>query len=87
MQRHQSTEFTIRARVLPPFEVFAARPPWRRRCCARKAGSVVVAPGAVADLLVVDGDPLTDLGTLLDQGAHLLVIMQAGRFYKNRLAS
>jgi imidazolonepropionase-like amidohydrolase len=45
-----------------------------------------VAPGALADLLVVDGNPLADLGVFQDQGARLPVIMQAGRFHKNVLA-
>ena len=38
------------------------------------------APGAFADLLVVDGDPLQDLALLEDQGKHLSVIMKAGKF-------
>jgi imidazolonepropionase-like amidohydrolase len=42
-------------------------------------------PGALADLLVVDGNPLKDLGTLQEQGKYLAVIMKGGRFYKNRL--
>jgi imidazolonepropionase-like amidohydrolase len=46
----------------------------------------VVAPGALADLLVVDGDPLADVGVFQDQGARLPVIVQAGRFHKNVLA-
>ena len=44
-----------------------------------------LAPGAFADLLVVDGDPLKDLALLEDQGKHLSVIMKAGKFHKNRL--
>ena len=42
---------------------------------------------AFADLLVVDGDPLGDLGLFQDEGKHLSAIMKGGRFYKNRLAS
>jgi imidazolonepropionase-like amidohydrolase len=45
----------------------------------------VVAPGACADLLVVDGDPLADLGLLEHQGEHLPVIMKDGRFVKQTL--
>ena len=44
-----------------------------------------VAPGALADILVVDGDPLSDLGLLQEQGRHIPVIMKDGRFYKNEL--
>jgi len=35
---------------------------------------------------VVDGNPLDDLGLLQGQGAHLIAIMKAGVFHKNRLA-
>ena len=46
----------------------------------------VIAPGAYADLLVVDGDPIKKLELLTGQGENLSVIMKAGRFHKNRLA-
>ena len=42
-------------------------------------------PGAFADLLVVDGDPLKNLKLFRGQGQHLSVIMKGGRFHKNRL--
>ena len=45
----------------------------------------VVAPGALADLIVVDGDPLSDLGLLQDQGAHIPVIMRGGHIFKSEL--
>ena len=47
----------------------------------------VVAPGAIADLLVVDGDPLRDLGVLQDEGQHMPVIMKDGKFVKRALAN
>ncbi|HYX02662.1 MAG TPA: amidohydrolase family protein, partial [Reyranella sp.] len=45
----------------------------------------IVEPGAYADLIVVDGDPLRKLDLFLDQGAHLPAIMKAGKFHKNAL--
>jgi imidazolonepropionase-like amidohydrolase len=42
-------------------------------------------PGACADLLAVEGDPIKDPGLLQDQGAHIPVIMKGGKFYKNLL--
>ena len=44
-----------------------------------------IAPGAMADRIVVDGDPLGDLSLLEDLGKHLTVIMQAGQLIENRL--
>ena len=52
----------------------------------QRAGELgVVAPGALADLLVVHGNPLADLTLLQGQGKHLQVIMKGGRLYKNEL--
>ena len=45
----------------------------------------VVRAGALADLVVVDGDPLADIGLLAGQGAHLPAIMKGGRFFKDLL--
>jgi imidazolonepropionase-like amidohydrolase len=42
----------------------------------------VIAPGARADLIVVDGDPLTDISLLDGQGEHLSVIMKDGVLHK-----
>ncbi|WP_460602372.1 amidohydrolase family protein, partial [Escherichia coli] len=41
-----------------------------------------IAPGAYADLIVVDGDPLKDLSLLTRQGKHMPLIMKGGAFMK-----
>src|SRR5690606_40424162 len=43
-----------------------------------------VEEGALADLLLVDGDPLADI-RLLEDPAKLMVIMKDGRIYKHAL--
>ncbi|WP_416907110.1 MAG: amidohydrolase family protein [Polymorphobacter sp.] len=43
----------------------------------------VVEAGALADLLLVDGDPTTDLTLVTDPAKNFLVIMKDGRIYKN----
>ncbi len=45
----------------------------------------VVEKGALADLLLVDGDPVADISLIDDPGKNLLVIMKDGRIYKNTL--
>ena len=44
-----------------------------------------IAAGAYADLLVVDGDPLTDLRVMLDPEKNLKFIMKGGITHKNEL--
>jgi imidazolonepropionase-like amidohydrolase len=47
----------------------------------------VVEEGALADLLLVDGDPLSDLKLLDNPGKNLAVIMKDGKIYKNKLSA
>jgi imidazolonepropionase-like amidohydrolase len=47
----------------------------------------VVEEGAFADLLLVDGDPLTNLQLFEDPDKNLVVIMKDGKVFKNRLPS
>ena len=43
--------------------------------------------GALADLLLVDGDPIANIKLIEDPGKNLLVIMKDGRIYKNALGN
>jgi imidazolonepropionase-like amidohydrolase len=45
----------------------------------------VVEEGALADLLLVDGDPIADIKLLQDPAKNLVVIMKEGRIFKNVL--
>jgi imidazolonepropionase-like amidohydrolase len=45
----------------------------------------VVQEGALADLLLVDGDPIANLKLIEDPARNFLVIMKDGRIYKNTL--
>ena len=45
----------------------------------------VVEEGALADLLLVDGDPLQDLSLVATPDKSFVVIMKDGRLYKNTL--
>ena len=81
----QSQEFLIRGQVLAPAEVLRSATSINAALMQRSGELGTIAPGAVADILVVDGDPLGDLGLLQEQGRHIPVIMKDGRFYKNEL--
>lgn len=81
----QSEEFTIRARVLPPADVIRSTTTVNAEILGRTGELGVVQEGALADLLVVDGDPLRDISLLTGQGDHLAGILQGGRWVKNRL--
>lgn len=45
----------------------------------------VIEQGALADLLLVDGNPVENIALLADPGRNLVVIMKDGKVYKNTL--
>jgi imidazolonepropionase-like amidohydrolase len=45
----------------------------------------VLEVGALADLLLVDGNPLEDINLVADPAKNFLVIMKDGKIYKNTL--
>jgi len=81
----QSLEFTLRQAVCSPAEMIRSA----TAVCAdlfNMGGRIgVIAPGACADLLAIDGDPLQDMGLLQEEGRHMSVIMKEGKFVVNRL--
>jgi imidazolonepropionase-like amidohydrolase len=82
---YQSLEFSIRAQVLSPFEVLQSATTVNAELLQRPGELGVLTPGALADMLVVDGNPLNDLSLLQEQGKHLLLIMKGGKLFKNAL--
>jgi imidazolonepropionase-like amidohydrolase len=85
LQVAQSEEFSLRAQVLSPAEIIRSATTIGAQVTRMEGKIGCLKPGAFADLLVVDGDPLKNLKLLGDQGQHLSVIMKGGRFHKNRL--
>jgi imidazolonepropionase-like amidohydrolase len=47
----------------------------------------VIEEGALADLLLVDGNPLEDIKLVTDPAKNFLVIMKDGKVYKNQIAA
>ena len=48
--------------------------------------SGVIEEGALADLLLVKGDPIADIELIEDPANNLLVIMKDGKIYKNTVS-
>ncbi len=85
LQVDQSREFLFRSEVLSPIEIIR-QATLVGADVVRQSGKLgVIEPGAFADLIVIDGDPLKNLGLFQDQGAHIPAIMKAGKFHKNGL--
>jgi imidazolonepropionase-like amidohydrolase len=82
---HQSREFAIRARVLPAAEIVRSATAVNARLLGREGELGVIAPGACADLLLVDGNPLEDLSVLDGQGERIPLVMKGGEIAIGRL--
>ncbi len=85
LQVAQSEEFTIRAQVLSPIEIIRSATTIGAKVVRMEGKLGCLKPGAFADLLVIDGNPLKNLKLFQEEGKHLSVIMKNGRLYKNRL--
>ena len=86
LRDEQSRSLVLQAEAQTRHEVLTSATSVNAEILERTGELGVVTAGAKADLLLVDGDPLEDLGRLEGQGRHLAVIMQDGRFVKNELA-
>ncbi len=75
-------EFTIRREVFTPLELLRQATSNNAELMMMKGKIGCVAPGAFADLLVVDGDPLKDIGLLAADGRKLTTIVRGAEVVK-----
>jgi imidazolonepropionase-like amidohydrolase len=78
----QTSEFTLRARVLPAIDILRSACAVNAELLGQTSRLGTVREGAVADLLLVDGNPLEDISLLARNGDGLVIIMQNGRIHK-----
>jgi len=86
LENWQSKEFEIRSEVLSPIEILRSATSINALLLQRSGDLGCVAPGALADLIVVQGDPMRDIGILSRPEENLLAVIKDGRFYKDRLS-
>lgn len=86
MQRHQLNEFHIRAEVVPADELIRAATCHAADAYGSSGDFGEIIPGARADLIVLENNPLDDIKVLTDPEQQLALIMKAGKLYKQTLA-
>jgi imidazolonepropionase-like amidohydrolase len=84
-QRLQSDEFRLRAEVLSPAEAVASATVVGAEVLGMPGRLGRLVPGALADILVVDGNPLRDVSCLLGQGERIPLVMKEGAIQFNEL--
>jgi imidazolonepropionase-like amidohydrolase len=81
----QCRELTLRREVFSPVEILRQATSINAELMQLEGQLGCVAPGACADLLVVDGDPLADIGLLAADGRKLAAIVRGGEVVKDVL--
>jgi imidazolonepropionase-like amidohydrolase len=85
LHARQGSEFTLRSRVLPAIDILRSACAINAELLGEQSRLGCIREGALADVIVVDGDPLEDV-TLLDRGGeNLAVVMNGGRFHKRMI--
>lgn len=85
MQVHQSDEFRIRGKVQHPIDVLRSATVVGAELLGRGGELGVVAEGAIADLLVVEGNPLEDSAVLADPATSVRAVVQDGSLVVDEL--
>lgn len=81
----QCTEFTLRAKVLPSIDVLRSACAVNAELLGQTGKLGCIREGAIADILVTDGNPLDDISALGSGGDRLSIIMKDGCFYKRTI--
>ena len=86
MQTEQSGEFPLRGRYIPADAVIRSATVDAAKVLRMEGQVGCIAPGAHADVIAVDGNPLGNLDLLTGQGAHMPFIMKGGAVVKKATA-
>ena len=82
---HQSREFLVRSEIETPREIIHSATRVNAEILRQSGKLGEISKGAIADILVLDGNPFDDLALLQGQGAHIPLIMKGGSIYKNTI--
>ncbi len=80
----QCREFLLRREVFSPLEILRQATSMSADLMMQGGKLGCVSAGAYADLIVVDGDPLEDIGLLAQDGRCLSTIMRGGEIIKHQ---
>ena len=83
MQVYKAEELALQARVLSPMGAIVATTKTNAQILRREKDIGTIESGKLADLILVDGDPLEDISILQQYQERITMIMQGGCFYKN----
>ena len=83
--RTQGRELFLRGKVQPPLDVLRSATSINAEIVQAEGELGVIAPGAKADMIVVEGDPVTDLSVFIHSSETVAMVMKGGRIVRSRL--
>ena len=81
----QGGELVLRGQVQRPVDVLRSATSVNAEIVQMPGRLGVIAPDALADLLLVEGDPLTDLSLFADPLRHIRLVIRGGHVVRDRL--
>ena len=84
-QTYQSDEFILKAEVVGNYEAIRQATEVNAEILNMSDQLGVIKSGAFADIVIIDGNPISDISLLTNQGQYMPAIMKDGIFYKNTL--
>jgi imidazolonepropionase-like amidohydrolase len=81
-----SEEFLVRAETSTPAQMIHSATVVGAEVVRMPGRIGRIVPGAFADLLAIDGNPLEDIRLLTGEGRHMPLIVKEGTVHKNTLA-
>ena len=85
MQRYKGMELELKARVLGPMGAIVATTKTNAELLKKQKDLGTIEAGKLADLILVQGDPLKDITVFQQYQEKITLIIQGGRVYKNIL--
>nr|WP_199899724.1 amidohydrolase family protein [Sneathiella glossodoripedis] len=85
MHEHQLTEFEIRSAFQSPAELIRSATVTAAELFQMEGQIGEIIEGAFADLIVLDGNPLTDIGVLQAPDRYLKAVIKQGEIFKSAL--
>ena len=82
-QVYQSDELSIKAEVVGNYEAIRHASEVNAEILNMTGELGVIKENALADILIVDGNPIKDVGFLSNDAKFIPIIMKDGRLYKN----
>lgn len=82
LDRHQCIEFTLRREIMSPFEILRSATSINADIIRQGKHIGRIAPGYLADMIAVDGDPLSDVTLFTEDGRNVPLVIKGGAIMK-----